>query len=379
MTTERVPAVPTIRACGDCGFSATYRTPGLAAYHFPRHSCANHRARTAIAARVAARAELRAADLGPKRDCGHPIARHVHGTRQAFVLDRCRCLPCKDANLDYEHERSRAHLYGRWTHRTDAGPARQRLLDLQAAGVSYKQVSRITGVSATTLATLLYGRHDRRGGAIPKTIGTEQSNKILAFLPDPFLLSDRARVDATGTHRRVQALVCLGWSLSKIGSEVTVAPNNFWKMMHADQVRAATARAVRDLYEQLWNTAPPATNQRERISVSRSKRYAADRGWLPPLAWDDDTIDDPTAERMTITDRGTELDEIAIERAMGGDPPAWLSKHDRAEAVRRLTADGMSAQLIAERMRITSRTVTRRRASGRTPTTSTERLEEYSA
>ena len=38
------------------------------------------------------------AEAGPQQDCRHPCAHHVHGTRAAYVKDRCRCTPCRAAN-----------------------------------------------------------------------------------------------------------------------------------------------------------------------------------------------------------------------------------------------------------------------------------------
>ena len=32
-----------------------------------------------------------------KRDCQCKRASHVHGTRTAYVVDKCRCRPCTDA------------------------------------------------------------------------------------------------------------------------------------------------------------------------------------------------------------------------------------------------------------------------------------------
>lgn len=59
--------------------------------------------------------------------------------------------------------------------------------------------------------------------------------------------------------------------------------------------------------------------------------------------------------------RRTEVDPIAVERAIGGDP-VRLSCPERSEAIARLTAAGLSANQIAERLGVASRSVTRYRA-----------------
>ena len=56
-------------------------------------------------------------------------------------------------------------------------------------------------------------------------------------------------------------------------------------------------------------TLPPETNQRQRISASRSRRYAREHGWVPPLALEDET-------HVETEDLGPDLDEQArIEAA----------------------------------------------------------------
>ena len=55
--------------------------------------------------------------------------------------------------------------------------------------------------------------------------------------------------------------------------------------------------------------------------------------------------------------RAVEPDEMAIERAMAGDPPERLTPRERAKAVRLLTARGVSAKEIATRVRCSPRNV----------------------
>ena len=98
---------------------------------------------------------------------------------------------------------------------------------------------------------------------------------------------------ATGTHRRIQALVATGWSQAKIGGRLGMTPANFAAMMRRDQVTAATERAARAVYDELWNRPPPETGQREKIAAARARNYARANGWAPPLAWDEDQLDAP--------------------------------------------------------------------------------------
>ncbi|WP_406298086.1 helix-turn-helix domain-containing protein [Embleya sp. NBC_00888] len=67
-----------------------------------------------------------------------------------------------------------------------------------------------------------------------------------------------------------------------------------------------------------------------------------------------------------------DVDQIAVDRAVAGDPPATMTPAERYEAVRRLTARGLSADRIAEMLHIVARTVQRARAAtGAVPSTCT--------
>lgn len=59
------------------------------------------------------------------------------------------------------------------------------------------------------------------------------------------------------------------------------------------------------------------------------------------------------------------LDEAAVARAVAGDPPTGLPPREREVAVLTLTARGASTTAIAERVRCTTRTVSRIRARRR--------------
>jgi predicted transcriptional regulator len=111
--------------------------------------------------------------------------------------------------------------------------------------------------------------------------------------PSAGQLAAGALTGITGPRRRLQALVATGWSQSRLARELGLTRANFGSMMRCDQVTAGTARAVGELYDRLWNQPPPEHGQRTRIAASRARNYAAERGWVPPLAWDDDAIDDP--------------------------------------------------------------------------------------
>ena len=101
------------------------------------------------------------------------------------------------------------------------------------------------------------------------------------------------RVDATGTRRRVQALMRCGWSAARLSGLLGGDESHARKILGYRQVSTETERAVRALYDELWDRPPPEGTDPERRAASRARNYAARHGFAPPQAWDDDVIDDP--------------------------------------------------------------------------------------
>lgn len=112
---------------------------------------------------------------------------------------------------------------------------------------------------------------------------------------DRILYGDAGRrwTDATGTHRRLQALVAAGWGMRTLSLRLG-GPQRVRRMLKRQLVFKTTAAAVKALYDELWDKQPTVGDWREQMVVTAAKRYAERRGWVPPMAWDDEAIDDPT-------------------------------------------------------------------------------------
>jgi hypothetical protein len=241
-----------------------------------------------------------------------------HGTRKRYAAG-CHCTPCTRANREAENHRNRMIAYGTWQPYVDAGPARQHVRLLAEHGVGWKRAANLAGISTGAMSKLMYGGPGNRPPS--RRIRPQTAAAILAVRPDLASLGSRSHVDATGTRRRLRALVATGWSKSKLAVRLGMLPANFTDVMTRERVTAATARAVRELYDELWDTPPAEDGHREKISASRARNYARAHGWAPPLAWDDDALDDPDAgpaegwQRTRDGLRGARLAEEAAEMA----------------------------------------------------------------
>jgi hypothetical protein len=223
-----------------------------------------------------------------------------HGTRARYVLGPgpgrgpgCRCDSCRAANRAEASRRTRQIIYGRWQPYVDAQPVRVHLRELAAAGIGWKRAAALAGVSTGAVSRILYGGPGERPPS--QRVRPQTAAAILAVRASACQLAPGALTGSTGARRRLQALVATGWSQARLARELGLTEANFGAVMRRDQVTAGTARAVGELYDRLWNQPPPEHDQRTRIAASRARRYAAGRGWAPPLAWDDDLIDDPSA------------------------------------------------------------------------------------
>ncbi len=344
------------RTCSACGYTADYATARLADAHHPRHSCEKQRRGLKQAARRAARLRARM-----PCECTHPNARHRHGTRATYVKDRCRCADCTAANTAASRTATRERIYGRWHPYVDADPVREHIAALRAAGIGVERIAALAGLSVSHIRQLA----EQGCGDPPRTQRVRPSTaaRVLGIGLDDASWAPNSRVDATGTRRRLQALIAIGWTAEQLADHLDRRPNSVHRSMTSRTVTARTAHEVASLYEGLWNTRPPRATGEQRSAADAAQAHAAAQGWPPPLAWDDiDT--DPTPPAMTASpSRRNDMDEIAVARAVAGDNISYedLSAVEKQEVVRRLTARGSSIRDIATLLGTTKRTVSCRR------------------
>lgn len=343
--------------CDVCGHTGRYKTPALANYHFPRHSCDKWLADAdAVQAAIAREATT---DRTPK-PCPHP-AQHQHGTYVAYTLDRCRCLPCVAATSEYNADLTRRHAYGQPPY-VDADPVREHIARLRATGLGLKTIAKASGVSHGALSKLAYGHPRPDGTRRPPSRRVKRTTAQKILRVTSAHASEGSRVPAVGAMRRLRALVRLGWSAKQLAARSGLDNQVIYALVQGRRptAHAGHVRAVAALYDELWDQAPPETNKWAKVAAARSRRRAAEAGWAPPVAWDDDTIDNPDASPADDIDGEPGVDEMAVERAIAGDKVP-LTRTERQEVVKRLAWEGLSDGQIARRAHVTTKTVLRDR------------------
>lgn len=210
-----------------------------------------------------------------------------------YKLDGCRCNKCGWAVAQYNDAREHAIRRGTWQPFVDAAPVREHLLRLQTCDMGLRPIAAAAGVERKTLSSILRGR-PARGTGPQERVRPALAAAILGVEPTLDTLGASTPIDATGTRRRLTALVAGGWPQAHLAPRLGLTPNNFTTLLSRDRVLVRTARASRLLYDELWR-ADPREHGVGAQGYSRARNHAVANLWAPVGAWDDDTIDDPAA------------------------------------------------------------------------------------
>jgi lambda repressor-like predicted transcriptional regulator len=216
-----------------------------------------------------------------------------HGTNARYVTHRCRCADCRRASAADAAWRRRQHGYGR-PRLVDPEQTQTHVRALQTRGMSLTSIDQAAEFVRGTVSRILY-LGERR-------IRRDTEARILAITPPS---PSPGRGDPTvGARRRLQALACHGWPLNWITAEAGVSRTSLVRALNGHSVRAVTAEAVSTTYERLWNAAPPQRTPRQQAAVTTARQLARDSGWAPPMAWDDEQLDDPNARPVGVAHCG---------------------------------------------------------------------------
>lgn len=241
-------------------------------------------------------------------------------------LSGCKNAVCVEANRVYIANRNRNIAYGRPTSQfVDVAAVREHVRNLQAQGMGYARIADHAAVPASLIGRIL--GYERKPAARVKR---ESAERILRVKLD---LSASRYVPAVGTVRRLRALAVCGWSHRRLSAELGWSSSVVTPIIGGkhEWVRAWVAQRVVEVYDRLWDQAPPSSSKAERAAATLSRKVAAGHGWVPPAAWDDDSIDDPAA-----------VPDV-------GEPGRSLGRIDVSE-VEWLRSFGTSDELIAAQM-----------------------------
>lgn len=158
----------------------------------------------------------------------------------------------------------------------DARRVRAHIGRLVTVGLPPRSIGQAAGVSGNTVLRLLYG-------------GQQRSHLRVALSLLSVSTTPRAEQDivlSIGAIRRVHALAAIGWPLSELGRQMDMSQANVSHMATRRLITYGRWAAVRDLYDRLAEAPGPSDTARA---------VALHKGWLPPVSWSPERIDDPSA------------------------------------------------------------------------------------
>jgi hypothetical protein len=205
-----------------------------------------------------------------------------HGTLAGYTTDGCRCQECCAANTTYRTTRYRQIAYGRWDSLISPQAAAQHVQALRDAGMTVEAIASAARLGTTTINRLAYPSH----AGHYRELRESRSAAILAVRVGHRGVAPTLLVPAVGTTRRIHGLARMGWTAAAVGAHLGITGKAVSLITTRTRVTAETATRIEAVHRDLAMRPGPSDT---------SRRRAAARGWAPPLAWDDDTIDDPWA------------------------------------------------------------------------------------
>ena len=135
-----------------------------------------------------------------------------HGTRAKYVVEKCRCLPCKEANRAYARMRDRNErraaigIETPYVAYVDCAEAREHLLWLSSIGIGRRTVNKVSGVAMSSIDKIRTGKRDK---ARAVTV-----DRILAV--GKHRTHHRIPVDPTPALKMVDQLLAAGYSKAAV-------------------------------------------------------------------------------------------------------------------------------------------------------------------
>lgn len=233
----------------------------------------------------------------------------------------------------------------------------QHVKELRAAGVSLGMISAATGVSIQALTFI-------EDGTFGWTL-IDRADAIMKVTVHP--LPCQPLVMSIGAKRRMEALRALGFTVPNLADRLGMDRRNVLEMWGRSICTYRRWAEIRDLYDDL--SATPAS-ELQGSPYGRARALAVRSGFILPMEWEGYDIDDPRVTPPRAVRRpGTEsksaqlVDEVLVQRILDGRHEGAAPKLERDAAFRRLNDAGLSAVQIAERLKVSTKTVERLRAA----------------
>lgn len=96
-----------------------------------------------------------------------------------------------------------------------------------------------------------------------------------------------------GAQRRVRALMARGWPVGEIARRTGIDVTDLESLLTRRVATPDQVQLVALAYELLWDQLPPLDTPARQDEADAALERARRCRWAPPMAWDDDALDDP--------------------------------------------------------------------------------------
>lgn len=188
----------------------------------------------------------------------------------------------KKTCLCHRHYRKYLRATRSIVRKMDAQPCKERLELYRARRWTYRQIGEECGLPAMVIRDVVKG--------VSKMVLPDTYRSIMA-LPVPF----SPFVTPRGFRRRMEALACMNWGQPAVAAEIGYTFRHINEAFRTGRFSVKIGNALAEAYPRLSTVQGPNV---------QAGRWARSKGYAPPAAWDDDTID--TAPDLK---RGVHLNE----------------------------------------------------------------------
>lgn len=265
---------------------------------------------------------------------------HQHTHDGCWANHGCRCNSCTHSRrMERQRRRNRLRAYGQVEKisapKVNAGPAREHLAELIEDGIGLERIADAAGIPRSVALDLRFGRRGERAqtyGVEVKQIKAEYAEALLKLSADDVA---RAVLPATGTVRRLRALVAIGWTQTELSDGLGMQRGNFSRLILGtrDRVTAATAERTSEMFSAMWDGTRAGTY------ADLARAIAKRRGWVGPLGWDDiDSDPEPAVVEQSEQTKGERFLEDVEWLLDAGEPAEQIARTlgRKVEAIEKL-------------------------------------------
>jgi hypothetical protein len=157
-------------------------------------------------------------------------------------------------------------------------------------GMSCHRLGELAGLPAGLIAAII-----RDVSAPMRHVRPETEAKILAVQPENPSGIGGTRTLAIGTTRRLQGLAALGYPLAWQAEQLGIDKRSLQRYVAGERKTAffSTVLAVRGLYEKYENDHDPLAHGVTSRAMTACLHAARVNGYVKPIFWDWETLDDP--------------------------------------------------------------------------------------